>query len=605
MEKKKVLSLKDYFKISMWSLKINWDISKFISITTLVTSIYSNLSGIFYSLVIAKIIDSLIQLSQSGNTEIKSVLSLVILFAIIELLSIITDSVDRYSRRYKRRLVRSYLSRIEYQKINELGIQTIQLPEVANKIQKTSDWIWSVTDVSDTVVSLISSFTRSVVAGVIIFRFSPIITLGILFVSVISYIQKKTYLQKDFDWQTSDKNMEESKKAWWIQRSLTNPEEIDEIGLVGSFKFLDKKFNDFYNYFNKGFEKILRAESITGFFIEIGNLGVIVGGSIKIFTMVLNKDISIGNTTFYLGTVKSFYGGISNFLSNLVWFRDLVMKEKEVYDFFELQSLVSDGHIKLERLLTPPSIEVKNISFHYPNAKRNIFKNFSLKINSGDKVAIVGENGAGKSTLVKLLCRLYDPQKGEILVNGKPLKALSLNDWYKNVGVLFQDYNFYGNLSVEENIYIGKSIKKINKKNIIKASQNADAHSFVLKYPLKYQTLMSERLKEGIKPSKGQQQKIAIARFFYRDAPFAIFDEPTSAIDADSEFKIFNRIYNFFNNKTVVIISHRFSTVRKADKIFVIKDGKIVEQGNHKELMEKKGLYFNNFNKQAQGYNSD
>ncbi|NLE31107.1 ABC transporter ATP-binding protein [Candidatus Dojkabacteria bacterium] len=605
MEKKKVLSLKDYFKISMWSLKINWDISKFISITTLVTSIYSNLSGIFYSLVIAKIIDSLIQLSQSGNTEIKSVLSLVILFAIIELLSIITDSVDRYSRRYKRRLVRSYLSRIEYQKINELGIQTIQLPEVANKIQKTSDWIWSVTDVSDTVVSLMSSFIRSVVAGVIIFRFSPIITLGILFVSAISYIQKKTYLQKDFDWQTSDKNMEESKKAWWIQRSLTNPEEIDEIGLVGSFKFLDKKFNDFYNYFNKGFEKILRAESITGFFIEIGNLGVIVGGSIKIFTMVLNKDISIGNTTFYLGTVKSFYGGISNFLSNLVWFRDLVMKEKEVYDFFELQSLVSDGHIKLERLLTPPSIEVKNISFHYPNAKRNIFKNFSLKINSGDKVAIVGENGAGKSTLVKLLCRLYDPQKGEILVNGKPLKALSLNDWYKNVGVLFQDYNFYGNLSVEENIYIGKSIKKINKKNIIKASQNADAHSFVLKYPLKYQTLMSERLKEGIKPSKGQQQKIAIARFFYRDAPFAIFDEPTSAIDSDSEFKIFNRIYNFFNNKTVVIISHRFSTVRKADKIFVIKEGKIVEQGNHKELMEKKGLYFNNFNKQAQGYNSD
>jgi len=605
MEKKKELTLKDYFNISLWSLKINWDISKFISIVTLITSIYLNLSGIFYSFVIAKIIDSLIQLSESGNTEISSVFSLVGLFALIEFFSIITNSLDRYCRRYKRRLVRSYLSRIEYQKINELGIQTIQLPEVANKIQKTSDWLWSITDVSDVVVALISSFVRSVVAGIIIFRFSPLITLGILIVSAISYYQKKTYLQKDFDWQTSDKNMEESKKAWWIQRSLTNPEEIDEIGLVGSFKYLDKKFNNFFTYFNNGFEKILRGETITGFFIELGNLGVILGGSIKIFSMVLKKEVSIGKTTFYLGTIKSFYGGISNFLSDLVWFRDLVMKEKEVYEFFELKSLVSDGHIKLERLTTPPSIEVRNISFHYPNSKRNIFKNFSLKINSGDKVAIVGENGAGKSTLVKLLCRLYDPQRGEILVNGKPLKDLSLNDWYKNVGALFQDYNFYGHLSAEENIYIGKSVKKLNKINIIKASQNADAHSFIDKYPHKYDTLMSERFKEGVKPSKGQMQKIAIARFFYRDAPFAIFDEPTSAIDAESEFKIFNRIYNFFNNKTVVIISHRFSTVRKADKIFVIKDGKIIEQGNHKELMEMKGMYFNNFNKQAQGYRSD
>ncbi len=171
------------------------------------------------------------------------------------------------------------------------------------------------------------------------------------------------------------------------------------------------------------------------------------------------------------------------------------------------------------------------------------------------------------------------------------------------MGVLFQDFNFYDSLTVEDNIFIGKSVKNKDKKRLIEASRNADAHDFIKKYKRGYQTIMSERYKGGIKPSKGQEQKIAIARFFYRDAPFAIFDEPTSAIDADAEYRIFNRIYNFFDNKTVMIISHRFSTVRNADRIIVVRDGKIIEEGTHKELIEKDKVYADNFRKQAQGYN--
>ena len=366
---------------------------------------------------------------------------------------------------------------------------------------------------------------------------------------------------------------------------------------------MDRKIKSFYDYFNGGYKKILQADTFTTFIVDLLNLFVVLGGSIQVFIMAFNRKITIGDTTFYIGTINNFYGGVSWLSAELVMFTDFVMKGKEVYDFFNLEPAVEDGSVKLERLTNPPSIEIKNISFHYPNSKRNIFDNFSLKISSGEKIAIVGENGAGKSTLVKLLCRIYDPQKGQILVNGKDLKELSLNDWYKNVGVLFQDFNFYGSLTVEENIYIGKSIKARDKKRIIESAKNADAHDFINKYKRRYQTVMSERFKGGIKPSKGQQQKIAIARFFYRDAPFAIFDEPTSAIDADAEYRIFNRIYNFFDNKTVMIISHRFSTVRNADKIFVIKDGKIIEQGTHEQLIKKDKVYADNFRKQAQGYN--
>jgi len=603
MSKKKDLTLKDYLRISLWSLKINWDISPFITVVYFVTSIFNNLQGILYSYVIAVIIDTLIKLSSESITEIESLIPLIAYLGGIELLSIISNGLTRYCNRFKRRLTRSYLSRFEYEKINKLGVQTIQLPDVANKMQITHDWLWNIPDVTEVIVDLIATFIRGIVAGIIIFNFSPWISLGILIVSILSYFQKKVYLKKDFEWQTSEENMESAKKAWWVQHSLSSSEQIDEISLVGGFRYLDKKFRNFFDYFNKGFDKILRQEGISGFGVDILSIFVVLGGSVQIFLLVLRKSISIGETTFFLGAVKSFYGGVSNFFSNLIYLRDIVLKEKEVYEFFNLESSIKDGNIKLERLIKPPSIEIKNISFRYPNSNRDIFKNFSMSIKNGEKLAIVGENGAGKSTLVKLLCRIYDPQRGEILVNGVNIKDLKINDWYKNIGVLFQDFNFYGSLTVEENIYIGKSIKEIDRGMIKRSARNADAHDFIMKYKSGYQTVMNERFKGGIRPSNGQQQKIAIARFFYRDAPLAIFDEPTSAIDAGAEYKIFNRIYKFFNNKTVIIISHRFSTVRKADRIIVLKDGRIIEQGTHQELINRKGVYADNFRKQAEGYN--
>ena len=183
--------------------------------------------------------------------------------------------------------------------------------------------------------------------------------------------------------------------------------------------------------------------------------------------------------------------------------------------------------------------------------------------------------------------------KGEILVNGVNLNNLTIDDWYKNIGVLFQDFNFYGNLTVKENIFLGRPLESIDEERIVESAKHADAHDFIMEYKKKYDQVMSEKFKGGIRPSTGQTQKIAIARFFYRNSPLVIFDEPTASIDAVSEYKIFNSIYNFFDNKTVIIISHRFSTVRNADRIIVLEKGKIVEKSNHKELVKKKGGVYN------------
>ena len=173
------------------------------------------------------------------------------------------------------------------------------------------------------------------------------------------------------------------------------------------------------------------------------------------------------------------------------------------------------------------------------------------------------------------------------------------------MGILFQDFNMYGQLNVKENILIGRSDEPLNEIRLRTAVQTADAMQFINEFPNKFEQVLDPRYKDGIRPSSGQWQKLAIARFFYRNAPLVIFDEPTASIDAVSEYNIFNKIYDFFEKKTVIIISHRFSTVRNADRIIVLDKGKIIEEGSHKDLMALGGKYHEAFRLQAKGYSDD
>ena len=602
MSKKKKPTFKDYISVAKWSVSANWKMSPSLTIINFLATIYSNLSGLIYTYITAKLIDQIIELVQTPQPDIKTIYPMIVLLGGVEFFNAGMIALNSYAARVRRRIYGPYFSKLYYEKVYSLGVQTNQLPDISNKRRLTEEWMYEIADLNTNIVRIVASIIRGIIAASIIFSFSRTLGIAMILIAIISYLQNRHYFLKDFKWQTSDKNIQERRKVGRIGYQLSDPLSIGEISIVGAFKYLDSKYINFYNYYNNEIKKIVRQDSITTFLVDILNVFAVIGGCLQVFKMAIEREISIGDTTFFVSSISNFYSSMKNMTAELVLFLDSVTKGKQVVEFFNLQPLVSDGSVKLERLVTPPSIDVNNITFRYPGSHRDIFKNFSMKIESGQKVAIVGENGAGKSTLVKLLCRMYDPQEGKILINGIDLKELSINDWYKNVGTLFQDFNFYSSLTVEENIYIGKSVKEIDRKKIVASAKNAEAHEFIMKYKKKYNTVMSEDFKDGVKPSHGQKQKIAIARFFYRDTPLVIFDEPTSSIDADSEFRIFNRIYKFFNKKTVIIISHRFSTVRKADVIFVIKDGKLIEKGSHRELMERKGVYFRNFTVQAEGY---
>ena len=323
---------------------------------------------------------------------------------------------------------------------------------------------------------------------------------------------------------------------------------------------------------------------------------------LNIVGKIFKDNLSVGRLYFYISIVERFERNIHTLFSHGIALYETALRIDDVYGFFNLKPSFEDGGVLLDGSSKQIRIDCNNLSFKYPNSSNIVLKGVDLCIKPGEKVAIVGKNGAGKTTLIKLLLRFYRRTDGEIQINGTDIDDLKIDSYYKHVGTLFQDFGHYGALTVSENIFLGNVNDKFNLKFAKESAEKADVDEFVRKYPNKYSQILSESYTEGIRPSTGQWQRLAISRLFYRNPWLVIFDEPTASIDAEAEYKIFNNIYKFFENKTVIIISHRFSTVRNADRIILIDDGKIAEQGSHDELLALDGRYAKAFKLQAEGY---
>lgn len=249
-------------------------------------------------------------------------------------------------------------------------------------------------------------------------------------------------------------------------------------------------------------------------------------------------------------------------------------------------------------------IEFRNVSFTYPGKDAEThaaLKNVSFTIHAGEAIAVVGRNGAGKTTIVKLLTRLYDPDEGEILIDGRNIKEYDLQELRGHVGVIFQDYVTYF-LSARENIGVGRVNEIDNQELVSSAAKKSGANEVIEGLAEGYDTMLGRWFNKGTQLSGGEWQKIALARAFIRDAGILVLDEPTSSLDARAEYEVFTHFQTLTGGRTTVFISHRFSTVRLADRIFVIEHGKIIECGSHKELMQLEGHYAELFNLQAEAY---
>jgi ATP-binding cassette subfamily B protein len=295
-------------------------------------------------------------------------------------------------------------------------------------------------------------------------------------------------------------------------------------------------------------------------------------------------------------------GNIQQLFSTLSGIADQALFLTDLLAFFEMQPTIRS---KPNALPAPRPIregfEFRNVSFCYPGTTRIVLRGLNFRLCPGERVAIVGENGQGKTTIVKLITRLYDPTEGQILLDGIDLREYDLEDLYCEIGVIFQDFMRY-EMTAGENIAIGRIEELHNQGLLSLAARKSLANEVVERLPRRYDQMLGRRFETGVDLSGGEWQKLALARAYLRDAQLLILDEPTASLDARSEFDVFRRFAELTAGKTALFISHRFSTVRMADRIVVLDDGRITEEGSHNELANLGGRYTEMFEMQAASY---
>lgn len=569
MEKTK---LKDFLKVLRWVISLYFKISPFRTITLIIARALDSTSGLIWAFIFGKLIDQISKQMTSQNPSIESIYPFLgYIFIYYLFFEGVFSELSWYCRRTLRYLSRSKIEIIFYGKLNELGIQTLEEPEMQNRVKRADEWLRDSMYVLDSVVDITSNIFLTISSAFILYKYIPVMLPLLVIYSIIRFLPNRYFSKQDFNWQVD--NTEKARSIGSLIKILRNTNELLEIKINHSYKFLDTKIRQFHEWYNNGFTKIIRNSHIASFGLGIGQNLFGIAGYFMIIKKAILNHLTIGDMLFQFRALDNFSFALSNILENITSMYDVAIKMVDVVYVFEAKPVNMGGRKKLPTSNKPPEIEFQNVTFRYPNSTTNVFENLNLKFVSGENAALVGHNGAGKTTIVKLLARIYQVTSGKILINGIDINELDIEDWYKQVGILFQEYAFYPSLTARENIIMGNPSKKFSESDVIKASVNAEAHEFITEYKNGYNQIMSEQFEGGTRPSTGQKQKIAIARFFFRNPSLAIFDEPTSAIDAVSEYRVFNKIYTFFKKKTVLIISHRFSTVRNADRIFVINKG--------------------------------
>ncbi|MGV3559063.1 ABC transporter ATP-binding protein [Larkinella arboricola] len=379
-------------------------------------------------------------------------------------------------------------------------------------------------------------------------------------------------------------------------------ETAKEVKIFGLSNFLIDRFRNLsWEYYLKNRSLAIRRAGWGTILTIIGTAGY-YGAYLWIVARAVNGTISIGDLTFLAGSFRQLRSSMEGILLQFSGLTQEAVYLQDLFDFFEIKPLI---HSTPQPLPFPKEIQqgftFEDVGFKYTNSERWALRNLSFTLKPGEKLALVGENGAGKTTLVKLLARLYDPAEGRILLDGRDLRDYDLLDLRRNVSVIFQDYVRF-KMSAGVNIAVGDIDERTNQPRIESSAQRSLADTVIAKLPGGYEQQLGRSFGKGVELSGGEWQKVALGRAYMRDAQVLILDEPTAALDARAEYEVFQRFSRLTEGKAAVIISHRFSTVRMADRILVLEGGQLLEIGSHSELLEKNGRYAELFQLQARGY---
>ena len=437
------------------------------------------------------------------------------------------------------------------------------------------------------------------IAGLLL-SFNWIITAALMVTVILGGTVRLKYTNKMYGLQREQTAME--RQAGYLNSMLTDCDHAKEIRLFDLGPLFMSWFRDLRKRLRMGRLALMRGRSVADFAAQIFATAAIYGSYAYVAYQTMRGTTTVGSLVMYYQAFQRVQGSLHGLLGSLSGLYEDNLFLSNLFEFLDLKrTVVEPVHASPVPQPMQQGIVLDHVNFQYPGGTRKVLEDISLTIRPGEVVALVGANGSGKTTLIKLLCRLYDPTGGAITLDGIDLRQFETKALRREIAIIFQDYVHY-NMTARENIWLGNITLPPDHEKVIAAARLSSADEVIRSLPHGYDTILGKRFENGEELSIGEWQKVALARAFVHNAQIIVLDEPTSSMDAKAEYEVFQSFRKLVAGRTAVLISHRFSTVRMADRIFVLQDGRIIEGGPHEELIDLQGVYADLFERQAQSY---
>ena len=587
------------FTIAIRAMSFAWQTDRTLLVLLVVLNIFQGAIVYLQFTSFSAIVDEIIRIKQGAGSTKGLIRSSIILGLSFLVPMIIGNMVGHYRMIFRMRQgVQLELYKIDKQ--GALDIGTIESSSYQNMLRSAQEWgSGSVLSLQDFVFNSASSFAGIITSMTILWSLNIWLVVFAILAAAPVYFFYKKYSMEVFRiryFSLDDHRI--------ISNRISHFEDLQkavDVILLKLKTWLKDQIRDRKISFNEKITVAERKKTISYTILSFWYLLFLFAAIALMTKEALAGLVDVGGLLLAFTTYTRFYQTSNGYIESISFTEEAARYASRWFDLFALQPRIRSrpGAVKLSAI-EPPLIEFRDVSFRYPGESTEhplVLQHLSFSIQPGQKIAIVGVNGSGKTTLIKLLCRVYDPTEGNIYINGTDLRDIDLEDWQSAIGILFQDFPVY-NLSIRESIGVGRISEANKEERLLLASQFSGADEFITDYD----QLIWKEFEGGIDLSKGQHQRLAVARMFYRNAAITILDEPTASIDAVTEEKIFGSLEKNMEGKTVILITHRFSTVKNADKILMLEQGKIIEQGSHRELMQRDGQYASLYTMQARRY---
>ncbi len=587
------------FRNIAYAIRLVWRCDKRLMLGHLIHGFAYNLfSQYVQNILFLKVLLSILD----GKGSFKEFSVTLVLFLVLSLLLNVLNWGASYLINISNKNVLKQLNNLIFRKALSLDVECYENPEFYDKYQRATNVLaWGQ---FDSVCSAVSYILSSVVTLALVIGTVTVIDpsyllflLPVVLVFGIETLKSKLVYKRDIEMTTNNRI-----KAY-IQRTVFLKDFSKDMRTSNIFSVLMYRFRAAVDanvmILRKYGFRLFLFSTVSSLFSEF--IPIIGTYAFAAFQFVFTGALTVSGFSVVLASINSVKEGTLAVARNFDSLVQMALYFRNLREFFEYEPKIHSGE-KAVRVFE--SLEFRNVSSRYPSAEKNSLNNISFRIEKGETIALVGVNGAGKSTLVKLLMRFYDPTEGEILYNGINIKEYDLSSYRNSFGAVFQDYKNFA-LTVFENV-IGHECTEEDKERAITALKQGGIWEKISGLPNGGDTVLTKEFhKDGIGLSGGENQKVSAARLFAKDFQFAVLDEPSSALDPIAEYKMYEELVRATENKAVLYISHRLSSAVLADRIIVIEEGRILQQGSHKELMNSEGKYKEMFTLQASSYNRE